>query len=122
MRYSTKFSLDLHKEYDDLDRSSFLGILEGYGVDPRDLHLLQSYWERLKMMAQAGGYYGEPLCGEQGATQGYTLSPTIFNVVVDAVVCHWGSLVVEREGGDSSGDDRDGEQAEGRTIRVQRRD
>ena len=26
--------------------------------------------------------------------QGYSLSPTIFSVVVDAVVCHWILLVV----------------------------
>ena len=28
-------------------------------------------------------------------TQGDPLSPTIFNVVVDAVVCHWVTLEVE---------------------------
>ena len=32
--------LDLHKAYDALDRSRCLGILEGYGVGPRALHLL----------------------------------------------------------------------------------
>ena len=30
-----------------------------------------------------------------GVTQGYPLSPTIFNVVVDAVVRHWFTLAVE---------------------------
>ena len=50
------------------------------------------------MVAQAVGYYGAPLHGERGVTQGDPLSPAIFNVVVDAVVCHWESLVVaERE-------------------------
>ena len=29
------------------------------------------------------------LKGERGVTQGDPLSPTIFNVVVDAVVQHW---------------------------------
>ena len=55
--------LDLHKAYNTLDRSRCLGILEGYGVGPRDLLLLQQYWERLRMLARAGGYYGAPLCG-----------------------------------------------------------
>ena len=32
-----------------------------------------------------------------GVTQGDLMSPTIFNVVVDAVVRHWDSLVVEGE-------------------------
>ena len=70
-------------------------------------------------MARVGEYYGAPLYGEQGVTQGYPLSPTILNVVVDAVVRHWESLVAEQEGGYSSGDDRDGEQTEGRTIQGQ---
>ena len=33
--------------------------------------------------------------GNQGVTQGDPLSPTIFNVVVDAVVRHWLSVMVE---------------------------
>ena len=66
------------------------------------------------MLAQApGGYYktngaaspwwreqaattGRPLRGLGGVTQGDPLSPTIFNVVVDAVVRHWiNGLVAE---------------------------
>ena len=41
------------------------------------------------MAAQSGGYYGAAFKGERGVTQGDPLSPTIFNVVVDAVVRHW---------------------------------
>ena len=58
----------------------------------RALRLLQSYWGMLKMVARAGGYYGSPFRGDRGVTQGDPLSPTIFNVVVDAVVRHWESL------------------------------
>ena len=47
------------------------------------------------------------------------MPPTIFNVVVDTVVHHWEYLVAEREGGGSSGDDRDGVQTAGRKIRDQ---
>ena len=36
--------LDLHKAYDDLDRSRCLEILEGYVVGPRDLLPLRRYW------------------------------------------------------------------------------
>ena len=35
-----------------------------------------------------GGYFGEAFKGDRGVTQGDLLSPTIFNVVVDAVVRH----------------------------------
>ena len=57
---------------------------------------------------------------ERRVTQGDPLSPTIFNVMVDAVIRHWESLLVaEQEGGESSGDKGDGTQTEGRTIQDQ---
>ena len=49
--------LYLHKVYDALDRSRCLEILEGYGVGPQARRLLQNYWRRLTMVAQARGYY-----------------------------------------------------------------
>ena len=86
--------LDLHKAYDALDRSRSLEILEGYGVGPRARRLLSTYWEKLTMVARAGGYYGTGFNGARGVTQGDPLSPTIFNVVMDAVVHHWVTLAV----------------------------
>ena len=38
---------------------------------------------------------GRILRGFRGVTQGDTLSPTIFNVVVDSVVWHWLKVMVE---------------------------
>ena len=46
------------------------------------------------MVARVGGYYGTAFKGERGVTQGDPLSPTIFNVVVDAVVRHWVTGVI----------------------------
>ena len=45
------------------------------------------------MVTRAGGYYRAPFRGELGVTQGDPLLPTIYNVVLDAVVHHWESLV-----------------------------
>ena len=87
--------LGLHKAYDALDRSRCLEILEGYVVGPQARKLLQIYWHRLTMVARAGGYSGTVFRGERGLTQGDPLSPTIFNVVVDAVVRNWVQGVVE---------------------------
>ena len=53
------------------------------------------------MVARAGRYYGKGFKGERGVTQGDPLSPTIYNVVVDAVVRHWlqiSTQEVERRG------------------------
>ena len=47
------------------------------------------------MVAWSGGYYVAPFRGEIGVTQGDPLLPTILKMVVDAVVCHWVSLVAE---------------------------
>ena len=49
------------------------------------------------MVACVGRYYGEIFQGFWGVTQGGSLSPTIFNFVIDVVGYHWGSLVVEGE-------------------------
>ena len=47
------------------------------------------------MVAREGGYYGTAFQRACGVTQGDPLSPTIFNVVVDAVVRHWVKVMVE---------------------------
>ena len=88
--------LDLHKTYDALDRSRCLKILEGYVVGPRARWILQAYWEKMTMVARAGGYYGESFKGARGVTQGDPLSSTIVNVVVDVVVCHWVTMVLDK--------------------------
>ena len=87
--------LDLHKAYNALDRSRCLEILEGYGIGPRAIKLLQQYWHCLTMVARVGGYYGTDFQGVRGVKQGNPLSPTIFKVVVDVVVRHWVQGIVE---------------------------
>ena len=47
------------------------------------------------MVARAGRYYGVYFKGARGVTQGDPLSPTIFNVVVDAVMWHWVAVMLE---------------------------
>ena len=86
--------LDLHKAYDALERSRCMEILKEYGMGPRDRRLLQTYWRRFAMVARAGGYYRMAFQGARGVTQGDPLSPTIFNVMVDAVVRNWVTVVI----------------------------
>ena len=44
-------------------------------------------------VAQQSGYHGKAFWTSRGITQGDIISPTIFNIVVDAVVCYWLSQV-----------------------------
>ena len=89
--------LDLHKVYDTLDRLWCLEILEGYGVGPQDRIVLRAYWVKMKMVARAGVYDGDAFKGAWGVTQSDPLSPTIFIVVVDAVVIHWVKMALDEE-------------------------
>ena len=50
-------------------------------------------------MDRVGCYYITPFKVHQGVTQGGPLPPTIFNVVVDTVICHWVMLVAGEEAG-----------------------
>ncbi len=47
------------------------------------------------MVLRQSGYYGTPFRATRGVTQGDVISPIIFNVVADAVVRYWLSLVCE---------------------------
>ena len=46
------------------------------------------------MVARAGGYYRTAFQGARRVTQGYLISLTIFNVVVDAVVRNWVTVLI----------------------------
>ena len=87
--------LDLQKEYNSLEQERCLNILAGYGVGPLILQLLQTYCTRLRVVAKTDGYFALPFQGYRGATQGEPPPPpTVFNVVVDAVIRHWMTVVV----------------------------
>jgi exonuclease III len=80
--------LDLSKAYDTLDRDRTVQLLQAYGIGPRLMRLLQTFWNNLQLVPKQGGYYGKPIKSERGVTQGDPLSPIIFNIAVDAVVRH----------------------------------
>ena len=81
--------LNLRKACNALDRDRCTDILKRYGVGPRTLRILRTHWVRLHMVAKAGGHCGPVFHSHREVTQGYPLTPTIFNMVVDAVIRHW---------------------------------
>ena len=64
-------------------------ILQDVGVGPCALRLIKSFWDNEVLVCRAAGYYGRPFKAERGVTQGGPLSPTIFNLMVDAIVREW---------------------------------
>ena len=81
--------VDLKKAYDAMDRERYLDILVAYGVGPKTIRLLRSFWDAAELVCRAVGRYGEPFKAERGVTQGGPLSSTLFNILVDAVVREW---------------------------------
>jgi hypothetical protein len=53
------------------------------------IRLLRNFWNKLLVVARQSGYHSSPFSVRRGVTQGDVISPTIFNIVVDAVVCYW---------------------------------
>ena len=41
-----------------------------YGVGPQSRRILRMYWDRLRMVARVGGYYGTAFQGFRGVMQG----------------------------------------------------
>ena len=70
-----------------------------YGVSPRTIQLIHTYWGHLTIVSRDGGYFRMPFKGYYGITQGNPLSPPIFNAVVDAVIHYWVSVLAPTEDG-----------------------
>ena len=64
-------------------------------MGPRAIRILQTYWFQITMVAKSGGYNDPPSKVFRGVTQGNPLSPTIFNISMDAVMHHWVAVVAE---------------------------
>ena len=63
-----------------------MDILRGYGLGPNLHRLLQWYSYEKNVIPKAGKFFGRPFRMERGVTQGDPISPTIFNIVVGAVI------------------------------------
>ena len=91
--------LDPQKAHDNLDWDRCLDILAGYGVGTRTLRILLTYCDRMQMADKDGGYFGPPLKGYLGVTQGDPMYLTIFYMVVDDAIRHWVTVVAPTETG-----------------------
>jgi exonuclease III len=80
--------LDLKKAYDTLDRDRTLQIMRGYGVGPNICNIIAQTWAMDKMVPKQAGFYAEPFATSRGVRQGDIMSPTVFNIVCDAIIRH----------------------------------
>ena len=81
--------LDLKKAFDAMDRERCILILEGYGVGPRMIRLIQNFWCNAVLVCRASGNYSMPFQAGRGVTQGGPSSAKLFNILVDAVAREW---------------------------------
>ena len=49
------------------------------------------------MVSRAGRYYGALVKVSRGVTQGKPLSPTILNIMVDAAIHHWATVMAREK-------------------------
>ena len=71
-------------------------MLENYGLGPQCVNLLRKAWDGSGMVPKRGGGYGDRIATERGVRQGDILSPTVFNIIVDAVL-HLGERYLQTQ-------------------------
>jgi hypothetical protein len=78
--------LDLTKAYDTLDRDRMLQLLHAYGVGPNICQIIDNIWSNDTLILKQHQYYAQAMQTSRGVRQGDIMSPTLFNIMVDAVV------------------------------------
>ena len=71
-----------------------LGDSGGIRCGAQQRHLIRYFWDNSLLVCRASGVYGKPFRAGRGVTQGGPLSPKLFNILVDAIVREWLTLLV----------------------------
>ena len=87
--------LDLNKAYDTVYRGRLIRTLEGYSMRPCLCKLLATFWVYQKYVSRQNGNCGTTFQATWVTTQGFLVSPTLFNVVIDNVIHTWLVLTME---------------------------
>ena len=78
-----------------MDPGRYLEILRDCGAGEKMIRLISRFWRDSQLACRAAGHYGRPVRARRGVTQGGALSPTIFNLMVDAIVREWVRILWE---------------------------
>ena len=69
-----------------MNRGRCLHILRNCGVGEKAIRLISRFWKHGLLVCRAAGFYGRPFRARRGVTQGGPVSPSIFNLMVDAII------------------------------------
>jgi hypothetical protein len=70
-----------------------------FDLQPGQIRFGSNFWDKhLYVPRQAAGYYGRKIKGKRGTTQGGTISGTLSNILIDAIIRHWYHLISLDEG------------------------
>jgi uncharacterized protein (DUF433 family) len=78
--------LDIKKAYDSVDRERILQLLQQYGVGPNICSIIEQIWTNDKLIPKQNKCFGKPIFAARGVQQGDIMSPTLFNIMIDAVI------------------------------------
>ena len=71
--------------------------LEGYGSGTHMHGLLEEFWERQKVITWKNRYHGPHFKETRETTQGYLISPTLFNLIIENMVHNCLVFIVEEK-------------------------
>ena len=81
--------IDFAKAYDSLDRGRTLLLLADYGVGPKTLRLISTFWDRHMVIPRQQAFFGDPFHADRGLATGDIPAPLFYNVVTDAILRKW---------------------------------
>ena len=77
--------VDLKKAFDSIDRQKMWQILRSYGVPLKIVNAIKSIYQNSECKIKIGNQYSQNFYVKTGVLQGDTLSPFLFNIVIDYV-------------------------------------
>jgi len=96
-----KACLDWAKAFAAFHKERAFMKLHEHRLPTKMLTLLALQWDKMQVIPKQADFFGTPFCQDSGQITGSILGPLIFNVVVDSVVRHWMTVMVD-DGGTSA--------------------
>ena len=72
-------------------------LLEKYGIGSNIRRIIETVWRDDTMTTRQNKYYGKPFMAERRVRKGDIISPTIFNIVVDAIIRDCEQMMINQD-------------------------